>query len=230
MWRGLLFVLLIGCSQQTYDDYTGGKYLGAQYLRDPLGEGAGIDPDPLIRFDAFDCTTFVETSVTGGDKDKLNHIRYKDGVVDFINRNHFIETDWLPNNSDKFENVSAKYATTAIRTVTIDKKSWFKKVYNIDTNFEKQTIDLEYIPYKNAQNIRVTEPMVVLFVNAPGRVQQRIGTDLAVRHMGILLPNGNLRHASIRQKQVVEVDFNKYVNQMMENQNKLGIMLLRILK
>ncbi len=51
MWRGLLFVLLIGCSQQTYDDYTGGKYLGAQYLRDPLGEGAGIDPDPLIRFE-----------------------------------------------------------------------------------------------------------------------------------------------------------------------------------
>ena len=39
MWRGLLFVLLIGCSQQTYDDYTGGKYLGAQYLRDPLGLG-----------------------------------------------------------------------------------------------------------------------------------------------------------------------------------------------
>jgi hypothetical protein len=69
-----------------------------------------------------------------------------------------------------------------------------------------------------------------LFVNAPGRAPEKIGTDLAVRHMGFLLPDGRLRHASIRQKRVVDVDFKKYVNQMMENQNKLGIMLLEIKK
>ena len=91
-------------------------------------------------------------------------------------------------------------------------------------------MDLEYIPYKDAQNIRATDPMIVLFVNAPGHAPEKIGTDLAVRHMGILLPNGILRHASLRQKRVVDVDFNKYVNQMMENQNKLGIILLEIKK
>lgn len=230
MWRTLLFIVLVGCSYQNNQDFIGAEYLGAEYIRDPLGEEIGIDTDPLIRFDAFDCTTFVETVLSGGSREKLNKIRYKNGKIDFINRNHFIDTDWLENNSNLVENVSAKYADTLVRRVTIDKKNWFKKKYGIDTNFEKQTVNLEYIPYKNAHNIRVDETMLVLFVNAPGRAPEKIGTDLAVRHMGLLLPDGRLRHASIRQKRVVDVDFHKYINQIMENQNKLGIMILEIKK
>ena len=129
MWRALLLFLFVGCSQQTYLDYTGSEYVGAKYMRDPLGEATGIDADPIIRFDAFDCTTFVETVLAGGDEEKLNQIRYKNGNIDFLNRNHFIETDWLQSNSDKFKNVSDKYAITATRTVTIDKKNWFKKKF-----------------------------------------------------------------------------------------------------
>ncbi len=38
-------------------------FLGVPYKLGALGEGPGgeFDRDPLIRFDAFDCTTFVET-------------------------------------------------------------------------------------------------------------------------------------------------------------------------
>src|SRR5690606_32543867 len=38
-------------------------FLGSDYVGDPLGEGeSGVyDRDPLYRFDAFDCTTYVET-------------------------------------------------------------------------------------------------------------------------------------------------------------------------
>ena len=230
MWRVLLFVFIVGCSYQNNQYFIGTEYLGAKYINDPLGEGVAPDTDPLIRFDAFDCTTFVETVLANGDEKRLNQIRYKNGKVDFMNRNHFIETDWLNNNSNIVKNVSALYAPVAVRRVTIDKKNWFKKNHNIDTNFEKQTVSLEYIPYKNAQNIHVSKPMIVLFINATGHAPDRIGTDLAVRHMGFLLPNGRLRHASRRQKQVTDVDFDKYVNQMMENQNKLGIMLLSIKK
>lgn len=230
MWRTLLFIILVGCSYQNNQNFIGAEYLGTKYIRDPLGEGMGTDPDPLIRFDAFDCTTFVETVLADGNREKLNQIRYKNGQIEFTNRNHFIETDWIKNNSKLVKNVSAQYAPTAVRTVTIDKKNWFKTNHNIDTNFEKQTVSLEYIPYKYARNITVSEPKIVLFVNAPGRAPEKIGTDLAVRHMGFLLPDGRLRHASIRQKRVVDVDFKKYVNQMMENQNKLGIMLLEIKK
>ncbi|MBO4700805.1 MAG: DUF1460 domain-containing protein [Alphaproteobacteria bacterium] len=230
MWRVLLTILIFGCSCQNYHDFIGAEYLGVKYVRDPLGEGVAPDADPLIGFDAFDCTTFVETVLAGGDEQKLNQIRYKNGQIEFTNRNHFIETDWIKNNSKLVKNVSAQYAPTAVRTVTIDKKNWFKINHNIDTKFEKQTVNLEYIPYKYARNITVTEPKIVLFVNAPGRAPERIGTDLAVRHMGFLLPDGRLRHASWHKKSVVDVDFHKYVNQMMENQNKLGIMLMEIQK
>ena len=40
-------------------------FLDTPYLNSPLGEGAGHppDPDPLIRFDGVDCTTFVEQTM-----------------------------------------------------------------------------------------------------------------------------------------------------------------------
>ncbi|MCL1785926.1 MAG: DUF1460 domain-containing protein, partial [Alphaproteobacteria bacterium] len=36
-------------------------FIGKRYAADPLGEGTGFDSDPVIREDAFDCVTFVET-------------------------------------------------------------------------------------------------------------------------------------------------------------------------
>ncbi len=82
-------------------------FLGAPYKLGALGEGPGgeFDRDPLIRFDAFDCTTFVETVMAlalDSDLDRatrtLQKIRYKDGQIGYATRNHFIELDWVPNN------------------------------------------------------------------------------------------------------------------------------------
>ena len=72
---------LVGCAVCDIDD-PGREYLGAAYVADPLGEGVAPDSDPLVRDDAFDCVTFVEASLAGGDVQKLNKIRYKGGVVD----------------------------------------------------------------------------------------------------------------------------------------------------
>ena len=77
--------------------------------------------------------TFVETSLANGDLDNLINIRYKNGQVNFLNRNHFVETDWLKNNANLLENVSHQYGKTSFRTVIIDKKNWFKKVHNTET-------------------------------------------------------------------------------------------------
>ena len=121
--RILLALLLAGCSVGT----AGQSFLGARYISSPLGEGVAPDDDPLIRYDAFDCTTFVETVLADGDLKKLNKIRYKNGEIDFLNRNHFIESDWLMNNADLVQNVSNKYGKTSVRNVRIDKTSWLKK-------------------------------------------------------------------------------------------------------
>src|SRR5216684_3472016 len=39
------------------------KFLGTPYAPSPLGESQGKDADPLIRFDAVDCLTFVEETL-----------------------------------------------------------------------------------------------------------------------------------------------------------------------
>ena len=116
----LLLFFLYGCTHKEH--YIGEQYLGTKYILDPLGEEKAPDKDPLIRYDAFDCMTFVETCLADGDIEKLNKIRYKDGNVNFINRNHFVETDWLNNNSDLLENVSHQYGKTKRKKVAIDKK------------------------------------------------------------------------------------------------------------
>ena len=93
----LVLFLISGCTNTQH--YIGEQYLGKKYILNPLGEEKTPDTDPLIRSDAFDCTTFVETSLSKGNVNKLTKIRYKDGKIDFLNRNHFIESDWLYNNS-----------------------------------------------------------------------------------------------------------------------------------
>ena len=220
----LLVLLLVGCNVDT----TGQSFLGTKYILSPLGEGIAPDTDPLFRTDAFDCTTFVETVLSGGDVNKLNKIRYKDGVVDFLNRNHFIESDWLINNSDLVENVSYKYATTDVRHVKIDKANWLKVVHNIDADFDVADVALEYIPYDNLHYFDTDNVLIVLFVADKPKIRDIIGTDLAVYHMGLLLPGGVFRHASSDKQMVTDVDFYEYVAQQKQNKTNLGIVLVGI--
>ena len=223
-----LIFILGGCACDANDAYIGAEYLGAPYLNDPLGEGVPPDTDPLFRDDAFDCVTFVETVLAGGDAGKLIQIRYRDGDVDFVNRNHFMETDWLGNNSDLVENVSKLYGKTALRHIVIDKQNWFRVVHNIDVNVPVQVADLEYIPYENLGPIYPSEPMIVLFISGQDEKSDKIGTDLAVRHVGFLLPNGMLRHASSANGRVMDTDFYKYAMARAENPSNLGIVVVQI--
>lgn len=230
MKRFLLFLfVLLGCAPQYSDDaFIGYEYLGARYLGDPLGESVAPDKDPLVRDDAFDCVTFVETSLAGGDVQKLNKIRYKNGEVDFVNRNHFIETDWLANNADIVADVTEKYGDTDVRHVVIDKQNWLKKVHGINADFPKQVVDLHYIPYDKVKYINVTKPIIVLFIAGNFEKSDIIGTDLAVRHMGFLLPGGVLRHASSQYGRVMDVDFYQYALARAADKNNLGVMLVEI--
>ena len=222
----LVLFLISGCTNTQH--HIGEQYLGKKYILSPLGEEKAPDTDPLIRSDAFDCTTFVETSLAKGDVNKLTKIRYKDGKIDFFNRNHFIESDWLYNNSDIVENVSTQYGKTAIGNVIIDKKSWLKKMYNIDSNIAKQPVALEYIPYKYLTDIKIKKPLIVLFISGNSKIYDKIGTDIAVVHMGFLLPGGILRHASRIKKSVVDTDFEEYINKLKQNKNNIGIALVKI--
>jgi hypothetical protein len=81
------------------------RFVGAPYAMSPLGEGdaGGPDADPRLRFDAFDCTTFVETAMAlalvddgGKVEPMLDAIRYREGAASFGNRRHFPAAEWIP--------------------------------------------------------------------------------------------------------------------------------------
>lgn len=111
--------------------------LGVVYVGGSVGEGEGgrYDKDPLVRFDEFDCTTYVETILAGmmsatSDEfeSRLMRLRYKDGHVSFVSRNHFPSLDWLPNNQDKLVDITAIVAGDAVleaKTI-IDKAAWYQ--------------------------------------------------------------------------------------------------------
>lgn len=76
--------------------------LGVDYVLDPNGEGEGIDPDPAVRYDAFDCLTYVEEVLAlslGSDPRHAAEIRQAlryDGPSSYATRKHFMELQWIP--------------------------------------------------------------------------------------------------------------------------------------
>src|SRR5260370_33755719 len=84
-----------------------GRFLGTPYTVSPLGEGTGKDADPLIRFDAVDCLTFVEETMAisyaadpRGVEPILSELRDVRGSA-FDARNHLMEAQWLHPNVGK---------------------------------------------------------------------------------------------------------------------------------
>ncbi len=99
-------------------------FLGAPYLPSPLGEGAGPDPDPRFRLDAFDCMTFVETAVALGSASSpdeaaraLDDVRYS-GAPSLASRNHEVLSQWIPANLEKgwIADVGPQVAGPLLRT------------------------------------------------------------------------------------------------------------------
>ena len=82
-------------------------FIDVSYAPSPLGEGEGNAPDedPSIRFDAADCTTFLETCMAMSRSSSLEEtlkvlreIRYIDGQADYRHRKHFMMAQWVPLN------------------------------------------------------------------------------------------------------------------------------------
>jgi D-alanyl-D-alanine carboxypeptidase/D-alanyl-D-alanine-endopeptidase (penicillin-binding protein 4) len=100
----------------------------------PTGEGRfdTVDTAPVCNLHAFDCLTYVEQvlalalSKTAEDFSRnLVRLRYKDGVIDYLHRNHFFETDWLANNRDLVALIPPKTGVPVTRTIS--KKSFFAR-------------------------------------------------------------------------------------------------------
>jgi hypothetical protein len=82
----------------------GSRFLGDPYGDNTLGGSKSSVESFTASFDAFDCVTYVENvlALAGAFSprkfaDNLRHIRYKDGIVGWPSRNHYMTT-WIRNN------------------------------------------------------------------------------------------------------------------------------------
>jgi hypothetical protein len=190
----------------------GAKLLGVPYAAGPFGEGplGRYDRNPLSRFDAFDCTTFVETVTALALSDSpdefqstLNRLRYKDGVVSFTTRNHFTSLDWIPNNvrAGFYRDVTASLAPgrTLVASALIDKRSWYAKLPASTIKIPGISPDdrLELLDQLHAEGSRFSPeestlpyiPLTALFGSGGTEIFDRIPSGAVVN---IVRPNWDL--------------------------------------
>lgn len=126
-------------------DTISAQFLGKPYLLSALGEGAQAcyDTAPLYRTDAFDCETYVDTvlalaltNTPAAFKQCIRQIRYKNGHVSFIHRNHFISLDWNINNQKQgfLKDITTTFhdkkghPVAKIARALIDKPGWYQQL------------------------------------------------------------------------------------------------------
>jgi hypothetical protein len=202
------------------------RFIGTRYVFSPLGEGQGRDPDPMIRYDAVDCLTFVETTMAlalapkpGDVESTLTRIRYRANPV-YEERNHLMEADWIPNNIAKgfIADVTQTYgksdAITVSKTYTED--TWASKSATDlalpKDHQAKGTFALSIIPLQKFVARAVAVPSGTLVV-----VVRKDQPELVTRisHVGMLVQQKGhtfLRHAAIGEKEVIDEPLEHFVD------------------
>ncbi|MCB9680283.1 MAG: DUF1460 domain-containing protein [Alphaproteobacteria bacterium] len=204
--------------------------LGTPYSEDPAGEGAGHDPDPPGRYDAFDCLTYVEEVLSLSlaadpvDAGRIRRaLRYGSGDVAWANRRHFMELQWLPGAvaDGWLVDTTASYGPvqTLSRTVTAD--DWARwpgrgKLPLPDDALPTGPMTLTYLPLATATAaLRDVAPGSVLAVVRVDRAD----TPLWITHVGFAVRKDGrtvLRHAShmTSSRKVTEHDLAWYLGHL----------------
>lgn len=112
--------------------------MGTPYLNDSAGEAAGPDLDPPVRYDAFDCLTFVEEVLAlslaadaRGAAVIRDSLRYGHGQAPaYENRQHFMLQQWVPDAiaAGWVKDITAELGETRLleKKVTLRNWQWWK--------------------------------------------------------------------------------------------------------
>jgi hypothetical protein len=120
------------------------------------------DPDPMYCLEKSDCVTFVEhTYAMALSHDwpsffkTLQRLRYKDGKVGMLSRNHESVADWDPNNSWLFEEITGKLGdgkASVPMHMTWRPAKFFAK-WNIGQDMPDVTVESVYVPADRIESI-----------------------------------------------------------------------------
>jgi len=175
------------------------KNLGQPYNMYLLGEFPFevYDSSPLFNLAEGDCVVFSEhmyaMTLSRNWKEfmqNLMKIRYKDGKIGYVTRNHFTEADWVKNNTWLIEDMTEKLGATRTVPYTerIDRQGFFAK-YGLETTIPVEMLHDSYIPYDAIESV-LPNLKKGDFVNiARGREE---GKSVYIGHVGLVgeMPDG----------------------------------------
>ncbi len=202
-------------------DFISGRFLGVPYGGSTLIGSPGVPEALVINLQAVDCFTYLDyvesmrLSCTFYEfRRNLRRVRYKSGVVEYGERNHFF-TDWAASN--RVEDVTGAIGRekATVITKTLNRKGGGSILAGIPP-VERR---IAFIPTgmldgRALDGLR-TGDYIGIYTPADG---------LDVSHAGIFIRRENrifLRHASSTAQKVVDQDFSPYI------EGKPGIVVLR---
>jgi Protein of unknown function (DUF1460) len=135
------------------------KNIGQPYELYLLGElpFEPYDPQPIYCLGKSDCLVFTEHTYAmslshdwPGFMRLLQRIRYRDGQLGVVTRNHYTEADWNISNRWLVEDKTRQLAgDTAVKFhEAIDRTKFFKNRYKLDVKIPVEQHDDIYLPYE----------------------------------------------------------------------------------
>ena len=135
------------------------KNIGQPYELYLLGEMPfePYDPQPIYCLGKSDCLVFTEHTYAMALSHNwpsfmkmLQRIRYRDGQLGVVTRNHYTEADWNISNRWLVEDLTAKLAgDKAVKFhEAIDRSKFFKSRYKLDVKVPVEQHDDIYLPYE----------------------------------------------------------------------------------
>jgi len=118
------------------------------------------DSQPLYVLDRSDCVVFTEhVYAMALSRDwpsffnTLMHLRFQDGEISVIKRNHYALHDWLPNNAWLVHDITDSLGVqTFPDTIRYDKHRFFKNRYHLETDIPKDSLTWTYVPAENIED------------------------------------------------------------------------------
>ena len=174
------------------------RFMGDPYRGETLGGSASSDESFTASLDAFDCVTYVESilALAGASDprkfaDNLRCIRYRNGIVGWVSRNHYM-TAWIRNN------VRAGFVSNQTKGPGLIDRS---RKLNVVDGLAEKTILVRSIRKRDflRRGSEVSTGDLVFFASTR--------RNLDVFHCGVLIRSGErilLRHAARSRGRVVE--------------------------
>ncbi|MDR2580419.1 MAG: D-alanyl-D-alanine carboxypeptidase/D-alanyl-D-alanine-endopeptidase [Fibromonadaceae bacterium] len=184
---------------------------GKPYLLGPMGEGISVFPSfkPRVHFKEMDCVTYMEHALAlayARNYDDffniLQSIRYKNGVIDYKTRNHFLVVDWIANNKFKMNMEQEVF-----------EKEIYKRRFFKDSSLVNPKISIPFLPKDKAITFADTVRFAQDTVFGVAILSELPGLDAA--HTGFIVGSRNkplmLRHASQLRGRVIEQPLSEFL-------------------